>query len=116
MQSPKAADVDLRQRVRGEVPRFFKAEGVDELVSVVLAMAAELWVVKGRLASLESLADKTGLLTAEQIEGHELSAEQRAAFEAERAAYLERLFITFRERSEGLADTIAETLKPPALD
>ena len=116
MQSPKTADIHLRQRVRGEVPRFFKAEGVDELVSVVLAMATELWVVKGRLASLESLADKTGLLSAEQIEAHELSAQERAAFEAERAAYLERLFFTFRERSEGLADTIAEDLKPPALD
>ena len=41
---------------RGKRPRFFDASGTDELMSMVLELTAELWVVKKRLYLLERVA------------------------------------------------------------
>lgn len=58
---------------RGKRPRFFAAEGMDELVSMVLELTAEVWVVKKRLYLLERVAGDQGVELTPGIEGYELS-------------------------------------------
>jgi hypothetical protein len=59
---------------RGKRPRFFSASGTDELMSMVLELTAELWVVKKRLYLLERVAGQAGVPLTPQIEAYELNA------------------------------------------
>ena len=63
---------------RGRRPRFFPAPGTDELVSMVLELTSELWVLKKRLHTLEQVADRKGGSLAERIEAYEPSADEAA--------------------------------------
>ncbi len=61
---------------RGKRPRFFPTTGTDELVSMVLELTAELWVIKKRLYLLERVAGQAGVPLTPQIEGYDLSPEE----------------------------------------
>ena len=43
----------IPMRHRGKRPRFFEAKGMDELMSMVLEVTTEVWVLKKRLYLLE---------------------------------------------------------------
>lgn len=58
---------------RGKRPRFFEADGADELLSMVLELTAELWVVKKRLYLLERVAGQAGLPLTPGIEDYDLN-------------------------------------------
>jgi hypothetical protein len=93
----------LRYSVRGKKEQFFSAEGVDELVSITMALAQELWVVKERLAAYDALAVKKKIFTAKEIDGFTFTPAQRAKLDAESQAFIDRVFFVLRERVEGLA-------------
>ncbi|MDA0367605.1 MAG: hypothetical protein O3C65_00050 [Proteobacteria bacterium] len=101
----------LRYSVRGKNTQFFSGEGVDELVSITMALAQELWVVKERLAAFEAVATKKKVFTAKEIEGFKFTPAQRAKLDAESQAFIDRVFFVLRERVEGLA---ADPDEPPA--
>jgi hypothetical protein len=63
-------------RHRGKRPRFFATSGTDELMSMVLELTAELWVIKKRLYLLERVAGQAGVPLTPEIEGYELSADE----------------------------------------
>jgi len=63
---------------RGKRPRFFDAAGTDEVLSMVLELTAELWVVKKRLYLLERVAGQAGVPLTPRIEGYELDATEVA--------------------------------------
>jgi len=100
MGKSSAEPIKLRDTVRGKKHRFFDAQGVDELVSISMALAQELWVVKERQVALEQAAAKQGLVLKDAAE--ELSAEQMAKLDAERAAFIDRIFFVLREQAENL--------------
>ena len=58
---------------RGKRPRFFPVAGIDELMSMVLELTAELWVIKKRLYLLERVAGQAGVALTPQIENYNLS-------------------------------------------
>ena len=58
---------------RGKQPRFFATEGIDELVTMVLEITTELWVVKKRLFLFEKVADEKVMSLTAEIENHELT-------------------------------------------
>jgi len=58
---------------RGKRPRFFEAKGIDELMSMVLELTTEVWVIKKRLYLLENVAGQAGVSLTEEIENYELS-------------------------------------------
>ncbi len=102
----------LRYSVRGKQSQFFSAEGVDELVSITMALAQELWVVKERLAAYESLATKKKLFTQKELDGLKVTPAQRAKMDAESQAFIDRIFFVLRERVEGLAADPDEPAPP----
>jgi hypothetical protein len=111
----KKSATKLRYGVKGKQIRFFDAQGVDELVSIAMTLAQELWVVKERLATVEAAAAKKGVMLAEEIETLAFTPEQRAALDAEKKAFIDRVFFTLREQAEALeADATAEP-PPPAM-
>jgi len=103
----------LRYSVKGKQIKFFDAQGVDELVSISMMLAQELWVVKERLAAVEAAAEKKGVLLSDDVENIELTPEQRATMEDERKNFIDRIFFTLREQAEALdVDTSHEPAAP----
>ena len=88
----------LRDLTRGKTPKFFDVQGVDELVSITMGLAQELWAVKERLAAVEALG-KAGI-SAAAVEAYEFSEEERAALDRERREFIDRIYFVLRE-SEG---------------
>ena len=85
----------LKDLTRGKQPRFFDVQGVDELVSITMGLAQELWAVKERLAAVEALG-KAGISTA-AVEAYEFSEEERAALDRERREFIDRIYFVLRE-------------------
>ena len=85
----------LKDLTRGKQPRFFDVRGVDELVSITMGLAQELWAVKERLAAVEALG-KAGISTA-AVEAYEFSEEERAALDRERKEFIDRIYFVLRE-------------------
>lgn len=61
---------------RGKRPRFFAAEGMDEMMSMVLELTAEVWVLKKRMYLLEKVAEDSGVSLTPGIENYDLSDEE----------------------------------------
>jgi len=103
---PETPKTKLRYSVRGKRFQFFDAQGVDELVSINMALAQELWVVKERQATMEAVAAAKGIVLPKEIEDHEFSEDQKEALEAERKVFIDRIFFILREEAEALEDDL----------
>jgi len=98
----KKTQAKLRHGVKGKQYRFFDAQGVDELVSICMTLAQELWVVKERLATLEAAAAKKGVLLDDDVEKFAFTPDQQAVLDEEKKQFIDRVFFTLREQSEAL--------------
>lgn len=83
---------------RGRRPRFFPAAGADEMMSMLLELASEVWTVKERLYVVEKAAAEAGLDLSERIETWRPSDEQAAELEAQRKQMLNSLFRSMEAR------------------
>jgi len=106
-------DRPARLTVRGKPKRFFDAQGVDELTSMVLALSSELWVVKEEIAQLKSFAAKSGAMDMGALEAHELSPEEAATLTTERDAFIKRVLFVLQEQLEA---EIGEEGERPEVD
>jgi hypothetical protein len=73
---------------RGKRPRFFQAHGMDEMMSMVLELTSEIWVLKKRLYLLEKVADDAGISLTAGIEGYDLSAAEIAELDSLRSDFI----------------------------
>ncbi|HLG87189.1 MAG TPA: hypothetical protein VKZ79_08335 [Alphaproteobacteria bacterium] len=78
-------------------PRFFADAGLDRLVSVVLQLTSEVWVLAERLDNLEQLASRGGFVTYEQIKSYAPDAEETARRDAERDRFVQSVLGPLRE-------------------
>lgn len=85
---------DVPLQASGRRPAFFDDPGVDQLVTIVLELASELWVVRERLYALEAVAADQGLALREAIESWTPTAEQQAELAGMRRRMLEEMFRT----------------------
>jgi len=63
----------------GRRPAFFEAPGMDQLLSMVLELAAEQWVVRERVFILEAVLKQKGVDVSDAIESYAPGAEEAAA-------------------------------------
>jgi hypothetical protein len=78
----------------GRRPAFFSGDGVDQLVTMVLELATELWVLRERVFVIEAVADRHGLPLKAEVEAYVFSDAERAALEAMRGTMMRQLFRT----------------------
>jgi len=76
----------------GRRPAFFDQDGMDQLLSMVLELAAELWVVRERVFVVEAVLQTKGVAVSEAIEAFVPTAEQQATLAAMRADMTAQLF------------------------
>jgi len=108
-----ASKVKIRDTVRGKPYRFFDAQGVDELVSITMALAQELWTVKERMVVFEAMAADKGLILDKEIETFKLSDAAAADLAAERQAFIDRIFLVLREQAEAVEPSPIPEPEPP---
>lgn len=78
----------------GRRQAFFEQEGVDQLVSMVLELATDLWVVRERMYILERAAEQHGLPLRSAIESYQLDPTEKAELAAMRQRMLEEMMRT----------------------
>jgi hypothetical protein len=100
--------VSLPLDAAGKRPTFFPEAGVDELLSMVLELAAELWVVRERLYRAEAVAEATTPGFSALVESAPLTAEQEAELSRMRETFTRGLFRSLGRRTAG-AGGVAET-------
>jgi hypothetical protein len=70
---------------------FFPDPNADRVLGVVMELAGELWVLRGRVRTIETLLDRRGSLTRADLAELQPDATELAARTAERDAFIERI-------------------------
>jgi hypothetical protein len=86
------ADAKLPVDASGRRPAFFAHDGVDQLVTMVLELATELWVVRERVFVIEAVAAQKGLPLKDAVEAYKPSESERAELERMRGTMMNQLF------------------------
>ena len=73
---------------------FFESDAVDQLMSMVLELAAEHWVLRERVFAIERAAERLGLELTAAVESHEFTETEKAALGAMRKAMIDHLMRT----------------------
>ncbi len=76
----------------GRRPAFFDQDGMDQMLSIVLELAAELWVVRERVFVMESVLQDQGVPVTEAIEAFVPTKDQAATLAAMRADLTAHMF------------------------
>jgi hypothetical protein len=82
---------DLPGYDRGN-PMYFENEVIDHLVSIVLELGAEMWVLKDRQAFLEELLSKEGKMSLEVLDKSRPSDELQGRLSKERKDFIRRIY------------------------
>lgn len=85
---------------KGANPHFFEDPNTDRLVTMLMNMAMEISVLRDRLDTHERVAAAKGAYTPADIEAYEPTDEVRAAREAWRSKFLDRLIKTMEQDYE----------------
>jgi len=81
----------------GRRPAFFAQDGGDQLLTMVLELATELWVLRERVFVIEAVATENGLPLKSAVESYALSEAQRAELAAMRGEMMNQLFRTLNQ-------------------
>ena len=75
---------------------------IDNLMSVVIALGAEIWADRQRMKVVERLLETEGKATAAMIEAYVPTDAEKEAWEAERMEMVERVYsVLSRDTSKG---------------
>jgi len=85
---------------RGYRPKIFKDPIDDHLLSMMLSLVNEVWVMRERLDTIEAIAGRKGLVLEEEIEPFEPDSERDEKREAMRQEFLDRIFYLLWEEVE----------------
>ena len=82
---------NLPRSARGKRPAFDANPSIDRLVSIMLALASEVSVLRDRLDTVELLGTESGWLGAGTVDGFVPDQATRERREVARDAYLDRV-------------------------
>lgn len=87
---------------------FFTEDGVDQLVSMMLELATELWVLRERVYVMEAVAEQKGLPLRQAVEAYRPSEQEQAELTAMRARMLQEIFRSLGREHRPARETKAE--------
>lgn len=93
--SPASLDAATRRH------SFFESDALDRLVTMVLELATELWVLRERVYVLEAEAERLGLPLKQAIEWHVLTGAERDELWKLRRCMLEQILRTVGREHRG---------------
>jgi hypothetical protein len=83
---------DIPLDTRGSRPSFFDSATQDVFMTALLETMSQLWATRDYAAGLEKLLVEKGVLEAGELDAMKWSAEEAAANESRRAAFLQDAF------------------------
>ena len=92
---------DIPRKQRGKRNQFFDADGVDEMLSGLLRLTAEVSAVKDRLYIMERVLESQGLSVSEAVESYMTTSEDDQVLTEQR----HRLIETVLAQLDASADT-----------
>lgn len=93
--------VELQKKAKGERPQYFADPAIDKILSITMALAGEMAVMRDRLDTVECLLDKGEPVTREAIDGYRPDPDVRAERDAWREVYLSNVLrIVHQERED----------------
>lgn len=115
-------ELELPRHTRGKRPHFFDDPAVDQLMSVVLAMSAEISVLYDRIDAMQRLMDEKGSLSHEELEAYLPNEAAAAERQAHREELLQRIFRVVRreagvfstQEAEAYTAEVEADLAPPS--
>lgn len=93
----------LLRKSKGKRPHFFADPAIDQVMSMIVAMAGELSIVYDRLDTMERLLDSKGTVSRADIEAYRADASVEKERAARREQSLHRIFRVIdlmKEKSE----------------
>ena len=82
---------------------FYPDPNVDRVLGVVLELAAEVYVLRDRLRSMEQILERQGLLDAAALDDYAPDAEEQKRRLAERDALIARILTPMTAQSDSPA-------------
>ena len=90
----------MPQFAKGKRPQFYREDGMDEAMSMILVLASEFSAMRDRLDTFEKLAADKGVILADEIETYTPDEATSKAREDRRKALLEQLYYLTLKRAE----------------
>jgi hypothetical protein len=106
----------IERNAKGKRPLFYKAEGMDQAMSMILVLANELMVVRDRLDTVERVAAAKGVILEPEIEAFEPDQAVLEVREGRRQDFLARLYYLTRKQAAELASGDSAERYTQALD
>ncbi|NND53429.1 MAG: hypothetical protein HKN56_00475 [Gammaproteobacteria bacterium] len=78
----------IKMQSEGKRPRFFPESGADEMMSMMLELMSEVWVLKERVYAVEQVAAENGLDLPAGVEAWQPTEAQAAKLAVERDAFI----------------------------
>jgi hypothetical protein len=104
--------IHLQQKARGDRPQYFEDPAVEKNLSITLALAGEVAVLRDRLDSIERLLEAGQPLSRAAIDGFAPDAGVRAERDAWRERYLETVLRIVHQEREELARLAVAAAEP----
>jgi hypothetical protein len=102
-------NVTLQIKAKGERPAYFADPAVDKNLSITLALAGEVAVLKDRLDTIERLLEAGQPVSRAAVDDYKPDVKVRAARDAWREQYLANVLRIVHQEREELAKLAAET-------
>jgi hypothetical protein len=93
--------LELPRKAKGQRPVYLQDATVDKLLSMVVALAGEVTVLRERLDTVERLVDASGELR-HRVDSYRPSAEVIVERDAWRARFLDTVLVSIRQEYEEL--------------
>lgn len=101
----------MNKRARGTRPSYFRDPHVDRLLAVLMALFAEVSVLRERLDTVERVADQLGVLPRAEIAGFAPDKEAQEEREAARLDFINRVLRVYIEEAERSLDEEDRTIE-----
>lgn len=95
--------VRVPQTAKGHRPTFFTDPVNDRMMAMMMALVTEVSVLRDRVDTVEAIAEKKGIILADEIESYEPDPARAEAREKVRQEFLDRIFYIFQEEVEDVA-------------
>ena len=84
--------INLPKKAKGKRSIFFDDPSIDQLMTFIVELSAEVSVVYDRLDTIERLLDKQKTISREDIESYRPDQKTEASRNQRRSEYLKRVF------------------------
>ncbi len=100
--------LELPKKAKGERPTYLGDPAVDNVLSIALALAGEVVVLRERLDTVERLLEGAGGLSRAQVDDYRPSPQVIEEREAARARFLDVVLRSVQQEREGLQEAAAK--------